>query len=123
MKAFVEHVALFVTNLDWHLDFFHTVLGMEVREEQAGPPRQAWLHGGLQLIEAPKVSGPAGQLAHLGIFVQDQNAALAAAANWGAVALPRGPNWLRLQSGLELEILQEERPGAIEAALSVKPRL
>ncbi len=125
MRAYLEHVALKVADIDWHIRFFADVLGMPVREEmQAGDglPRQVWTLGGLQLIAAPDFGGPEGRLAHLGIFVEDQEAALTAAARWRVTVLPRGRNWLRLPDGLEVEILQEERPGAVAAALAVIPR-
>lgn len=125
MRAYLEHVALKVADIDWHIRFFADVLGMAVREEiQAGDglPRQVWTLGGLQLIAAPDFAGPEGRLAHLGIFVEDQEEALTAATRWGVTVLPRGRNWLRLPDGLEVEILQQERPGAVAAALAVIPR-
>ncbi len=125
MRAYLEHVALKVADIDWHIRFFGEVLGMTLREEIPASgqlPRQVWTLGGLQLAEDPGFTGPEGRLMHLGIFVEDQAAVLKAAKAWGVTALPRGPNWLRLPGGLEVEILQEERPGAVAAALAVIPR-
>lgn len=120
-KSYLEHVAIFVSDLDWHLRFFREVLGQALREERGGERRQAWTHGGLQFIEAPQFSGPEGRLAHLGVMVEDQEAVLAEAANWGVTTLPQGRNWLRLPDGLGVEILQATG-SAVRDALAIDPR-
>ena len=58
---------------------------------------------------------------HLGVMVDDYEGVLARATDWGAKALPAGPNWLELPGGLNIEILRAS-PGAVEAALAVNPR-
>ena len=35
-KAYVEHVAIWVRDIRWHIKFFHDVFGMTLREVQ-GP--------------------------------------------------------------------------------------
>ena len=126
-SAFVEHVALRVKDIQWHLNFFYAVLGMDVREID-GPveaPRQYWTLGGLQLISTPGFEAPpsndAGWLAHLGIMVHDLDAALVAARQWGVQVLPQGRNWLQLPDGLALELIQASGHSVAEY-LAVKPR-
>lgn len=122
-SAYVEHVAIRVADIHWHIRFFREVLGMEVREID-GPidaPRQYWTLGGLQLIADPAYKGPEGRLAHLGIMVDDQDAALAAASAWDVRDLPQGKGWIALPDGLELELIQAA-PGSVAAALSIDPR-
>jgi catechol 2,3-dioxygenase-like lactoylglutathione lyase family enzyme len=123
-RAYIEHVAIRVPDVDRHIDFFNRVLGLGIRDEQPAQgtrPRQVWVLGSVQLIEDPHFSGPEGRLAHLGIMVDDYEGVLARAAAWGAKALPAGPNWLELPGGLSVEILQAS-PGAVEAALAINPR-
>lgn len=123
-RAYIEHVAIRVTDVDRHIDFFRRVLGLDIRDEQPAEgvrPRQVWVLGSVQLIEDPGFEGPEGRLAHLGIMVDDYDGVLARAAAWGAKALPAGPNWLELPGGLNVEILQASA-GAVEAALAINPR-
>ena len=127
VQADVEHVAVRVKDIHWHIRFFHEVLGMDVRDIE-GPtddPRQYWSIGGLQLIASPDFSAPPtndkGWLAHLGVMVNDREAAIQAAQAWGVKALPQGPHWLQLPDGLAVELLQAA-PGSVEQALQVNPR-
>jgi catechol 2,3-dioxygenase-like lactoylglutathione lyase family enzyme len=123
-KAYVEHVALRVRDIDWHVDFFREVLGMSIREETGGDgdaTRQVWTIGGLQLIADPDFTGPEGRLAHLGIMVEDQAAVLREARQWGVKELPQGNNWLALPDGLNVEILQAAGTSVSEA-LAIDPR-
>lgn len=122
-KSYVEHVAVRVRDIDWHIRFFRDVLGMEIRETTpAGQsPYQVWTVGGLQLRADPDFAGPEGRLAHLGIMTEDLEAALAEAARWGVRELPYGRNWLALPDGLELELIQA-RGDAVAEALAVQPR-
>lgn len=124
-RAYIEHVAIRVKNIDWHIGFFREVLGLGVRDEMAAQAhigRQVWVLGSVQLISDPDFNGPEARLAHLGIMVDDYDGVLARAAGWGAVALPAGPNWLALPDGLNIEILQAGN-GSVEAALAIDPRV
>jgi catechol 2,3-dioxygenase-like lactoylglutathione lyase family enzyme len=126
-KAYVEHVAIRVNDIQWHISFFREVLGMEAREID-GPleaPNQYWTIGGLQLMSSPgfvaRPSNDAGWLAHLGLMVDDVEAALAAAHTYGVKELPQGRNWLQLPDGLAVEFLQASA-GSVAQALAVNPR-
>ncbi|MDO8774805.1 MAG: VOC family protein [Burkholderiaceae bacterium] len=126
-KSYVEHVAVRVKDIQWHINFFYEVLGMDVREID-GPtdaPRQYWTIGGLQLMSTPDFealpSNDAGWLAHLGIMVEDLEAALASAQSWGVQQLPRGRNWLQLPDGLAVELIQASS-GAVAKVLAINPR-
>lgn len=126
-RAYVEHVAVRVHDIHWHIRFFREVLGMEMREV-AGPaddPSQYWTLGGLQLIATPGFQAPAsndaGWLAHLGVMVDDLDAAIFVASSWGVTTLPQGFNWLQLPDGLAVELIQAA-PGSVAQALAVQPR-
>ncbi len=123
-KAYVEHVAIWVKDIRWHIRFFEDVLGMTMREVD-GPldaPRQYWTLGGLQFIHAPEHEEPEGRLAHLGIVCEDLEAALVAARAYGVTELPNGRNWLRLPDGLALELIQSKPASCVAQALSINPR-
>jgi catechol 2,3-dioxygenase-like lactoylglutathione lyase family enzyme len=126
-KSYVEHVAVRVKDIRWHINFFRDVLGMTAREI-AGPvesPDQYWTIGGLQLVSTPdfeaSASNDSGWLAHLGIMVQDLELALSEAKPWGVTALPQGRNWLQLPDGLAIELIQAHGDGVAQA-LAVKSR-
>jgi glyoxylase I family protein len=123
-RSYVEHVAVRVRDIGWHIRFFAEALGMTVREVD-GPqddPRQVWTVGGLQLMADPAFAGPEGRLAHLGVMTENLEAALAAAYAWdGVAALPQGRNWLALPDGLCVEVIEANRD-AVAAALAVDPR-
>jgi catechol 2,3-dioxygenase-like lactoylglutathione lyase family enzyme len=116
-----------VQDIQWHIRFFREVLGQEMRQTDGLPeqPVQYWTLGGLQFMAAPEFfaspSNEAGWLAHLGIMVDDLQAALKAAQSWGAKELPQGKNWLQLPDGLAIELMQAA-PAAVAQALAVKPR-
>jgi catechol 2,3-dioxygenase-like lactoylglutathione lyase family enzyme len=126
-QSYVEHVAVRVRDIRWHINFFHDVLGMDVREID-GPtdaPLQYWTLGGMQLVSTPGFDAPpsndAGWLAHLGIMVQDLEAALVEAKKWDVQELPQGRNWLQLPDGLALELIQASGNSVAEV-LAVNPR-
>ena len=126
-RAYVEHVALRVHDIRWHINFFLEVLGMDVREID-GPtdaPHQYWTVGGVQLMSTPGFLAPpsneSGWLAHLGVMVQDLDLALATASQWGVKALPQGRNWLQLPDGLALELIQASGDSVAEIQ-AINPR-
>jgi len=122
-KSYVEHVAVRVKDIDWHVRFFREVLGLAVRDVDGPPdaPKQVWTLGGMQFIADPGFSGPEGRLAHLGVMTEDVEAVLAEAKAWGVTEMPQGRNWLRLPDGLAVEVLQASA-GAVARALQVNPR-
>jgi catechol 2,3-dioxygenase-like lactoylglutathione lyase family enzyme len=100
---------------------------MDVREID-GPtdnPRQYWTLGGLQFMATPDFEAPpsndSGWLGHLGVMVDDLDAAIEEAKKWGVTQLPQGRNWLQLPDGLAVELIQAA-PGTVSQALSVNPR-
>jgi catechol 2,3-dioxygenase-like lactoylglutathione lyase family enzyme len=126
-KSYVEHVAVRVKDIQWHINFFYEVLGMDVREIDGPPdaPLQYWTVGGVQLMSTPDFAAPpsndAGWLAHLGIMVDDLEAALALAQSWGVKQLPQGRNWLQLPDGLAVELMQASA-NAVAEILAINPR-
>lgn len=123
-KAYVEHVAIWVADIHWHIRFFHEVLGMTMRELDgpADTPRQYWTLGGMQFIASPDFAGPEGRLGNLGVMCSDLEGALAAAQAFGVTEMPQGRNWLRLLDGLALELIQASPANAVAQALGVNPR-
>ena len=88
-KAYIEHVAIRVKDIHWHIKFFYEVLGMDVREVD-GPtdnPKQYWTLGGLQFIATPDFDAPpsnnSGWLGHLGVMVEDVESAITESLKWG----------------------------------------
>jgi catechol 2,3-dioxygenase-like lactoylglutathione lyase family enzyme len=123
-KAYLEHVAIWVKDIHWHIRFFEEVLGMGLREVEGTreAPRQYWTLGGLQFIAAPDHEGPEGRLAHLGVMCEDLDAALTAAQAFGVTTMPQGHNWLRLPDGLAVELIQAKPTTCVAQALAINPR-
>lgn len=126
-KSYVEHVAIRVHDIHWHIQFFYDALGMDVRQIDGDPanPKQYWTLGGMQFISSPDFTAPPsneqGWLAHLGIMVEDLDAAIAACMARGATPLWQGRNWLQLPDGLAIELMQAS-PHSVAQALKVNPR-
>jgi catechol 2,3-dioxygenase-like lactoylglutathione lyase family enzyme len=122
-RCYVEHVAIPVRDLEWHVRFFGEAMGMPVRavDGPADRPRQVWLEGGVQLVRDPGFAGPEGRLAHLGVMTDDLDAALAAVRHWGVRELPQGRNWIALPEGLCIEFIQAVG-NAVAEALAIDPR-
>jgi lactoylglutathione lyase len=123
-KAYLEHVAIFVRDIQFHIRFFEEVFGMTMREVDGTPdePRQYWTLGGMQFIAMPDHSAPEGRLAHLGIMCEDLEAALTAARRFDVQEMPQGSNWLRLPDGLAIEFIQA-RGDAVARALAIDARV
>jgi len=122
-RAYVEHVAIWVKDIQWHIRFFDEVLGMTLREVQGtlDSPSQYWTLGGMQFIARPDFAEPEGRLGHIGVMCEDLEAAIVAAQPFGVTAMTQGRNWLRLPDGLALELIQAS-PGSVAQALSINPR-
>ncbi len=126
-KSYVEHVAVRVKDIHWHINFFHDALGMEVREIDGDPasPKQYWTIGGMQLMSTPdfeaRPSNEAGWLAHLGVMVEDLDEAIAECHKFGVKQLTQGRNWLQLPDGLAVELIQAA-PHSVAQALRVNAR-
>ena len=117
-KSYVEHVAVRVKDIQWHINFFYEALGMDVREID-GPtdaPNQYWTIGGMQLMSTPDFEAPpsndAGWLAHLGIMVEDLEAAITEVHKFAVKQLP---------DGLAIELIQAS-PDSVARVLAVNPR-
>ncbi|SAL23031.1 glyoxalase/bleomycin resistance protein/dioxygenase [Caballeronia choica] len=123
-KAYLEHVAIWVKDIHWHIRFFEDVLGMTMREVDGtvDEPRQYWTLGGLQFIHKPDYEGPEGRLAHLGVMCEDLEAALAAALRYDVTEMPQGRNWICLPDGLAVELIQAQPASCVAQALSINPR-
>jgi catechol 2,3-dioxygenase-like lactoylglutathione lyase family enzyme len=122
-RSYVEHVAVRVKDIQWHIRFFREALGMTIREVDGPPdaPRQVWTLGGMQLMADPEFAGPEGRLAHIGVMTEDLEEALAAAKAFGVTELPQGRNWLALPDGLAVELIQATND-SVAAALAIDPR-
>lgn len=107
--SYLQHVAIRVKDIHWHIRFFGEALGMPVSRVAGDPenPQQVWTVGGLQLVSDPTFAGPEGRIAHLGIVTEDLEKALEEVYRWeGVQSLPQGRNWFRLPDGLEIELMQ-----------------
>jgi catechol 2,3-dioxygenase-like lactoylglutathione lyase family enzyme len=123
-KAYLEHVAIRVKDIHWHIRFFEDVLGMTMRavDGTREEPRQYWTLGGLQFIHDPRHEGPEGRLAHLGVMCEDLEAALGAAHRHAVTEMPQGRNWVRLPDGLAVELIQARPAACVAQALAINPR-
>ena len=122
-RSTLEHIAIRVKDIHWHIRFFREALGMTLRSVD-GPedrPKQVWTIGGLQLVSDPDFEGPEGRIAHLGIMTEDLEGALEEVYKWGVTQMPQGRHWFALPDGLTIELLQAKGDSVAEA-LAVNPR-
>ena len=122
-RSYLEHIAVRVKDIQWHIRFFNEALGMPVRrvDGPADHPKQVWTVGGLQLVSDPNFEGPKGQIAHLGIMTEDMEAALEEVYKWNVTQMPKGRHWFALPDGLTIELLQAEGD-LVAKALAVHPK-
>lgn len=121
-RSYVEHTAIRVKDINWHIKFFKEVFAMPIRMLK-GPeknPDQVWIYGGIQFISDPIFKGPEGRSSHLGIMVENQEKVLDEAYSRGVTELPQGRNWFQLPDGLCIEVLQAKE-GSVAAALAITP--
>jgi predicted enzyme related to lactoylglutathione lyase len=122
-KSYLEHAAIHVKDIHWHVRFFQEALGMTIRKID-GPveePKQVWMFGGPQLVSDPGFVGPEGRMAHLGIMVEDLAAALDEVYTWGVSEMPQGRNWITLPDGLCIELMQATGD-SVKKTLAIDPR-
>jgi hypothetical protein len=117
MKTFVEHAAIRVKDIHWHIRFFGEALGMSIRniEGPEGHPKQVWFFGGVQLVSDPGFEGPEGRSAHLGIMTEDLEASIEEVNRWAVTPMPQGRNWVALPDGLVIELMQAKGNSVAEA--------
>jgi catechol 2,3-dioxygenase-like lactoylglutathione lyase family enzyme len=122
-KSYVEHTAVRVKDIQWHIRFFGEVLGMSIQsvDGPAGHPQQVWTLGCMQLVSDPNFAGPEGRLVHIGIMTEDLEAALDKVYTWGVTQMPQGRHWFALPDGLTIELMQATGD-AVAEALAVNPR-
>lgn len=139
-RAYLEHVAVRVRDIQWHIRFFETVFGWKIRMSEGADgimsqsgdgiqmdvgvssPKQVWI-GGIQLISEPLFDGTAGRAHHVGVRCEDVDQAMRAAYTFAGVThLERGRNWLVLPEGMVVELLPTS-VAAVEVALRVHPEL
>ncbi|MDF2501781.1 MAG: glyoxalase [Anaerosporomusa subterranea] len=104
-KSYLEHAAIHVKDIHWHVRFFQEALGMSIRKID-GPveqPKQVWMFGGPQLVSDPGFTTPEGRMAHLGS------------------QMPQGRNWITLPDGLCIELMQATGE-SVAQVLAVDPR-
>jgi catechol 2,3-dioxygenase-like lactoylglutathione lyase family enzyme len=109
--SYLEHTAVRVKDIQWHIRFFAEALGMPVRRVQGdeNDPLQVWTVGGVQLVADKSFEGPEGRMVHLGIMTDDLDAALEEVYKWGVTEMPQGHNWFTLPDGLAIELMQDTR--------------
>lgn len=104
-NAHLDHVAVFVDDICWYINFFEHTLGFKEkkREEQGGKLKQVWLDGGIQLINQQETQI---KMAHIGIRVDNLPAVLKKMKQFNLKGMPKGENWLELPNGIMIELVQ-----------------
>lgn len=106
MASYLEHMALKVSDIEWHVKFFEEVFDMPVRMTLGkAPNRKIWLHAGIQLNEETDFENIEGRADHLGIMTDNVEEVLEKAYALGVEELPQGHNWIKLPSGIHIEVI------------------
>jgi len=111
--SYLQHTAIRVRDIQWHIRFFEEALGMPVASRQGSEddPSQVWLAGGIQLIADPECEQPDGCLAHLGIMAGSLDEAIDQVHKWDVTEMPQGKNWFTLPDGLVIELVEAPLKG------------
>ncbi len=121
MKAYIEHAAYEVDDIDWYLDFFDQVFAMKpYRTKESDGLRQYWLEGGVQLCESREARREDGRCSHLCLLVNGLEEARNQALALGAKPMAKH-HWVELPDGLKLEMF-EAADGAVEALMRAPKR-
>lgn len=121
MASYLEHMALKVRDLDWHIHFFEDVFDMPVRMSMGEKPnRKVWLHAGLQLNEDIHFEGGEGRADHLGIMTEEYDQVIEKAYAAGAKEHPMGHNWFILPDGLCIEVVKA-KTDVLKEIISMEP--
>jgi catechol 2,3-dioxygenase-like lactoylglutathione lyase family enzyme len=122
-KTYMEHAAIRVKDIQWHIRFFGEALGMSIRSVEGleDDPKQVWFFGGVQLVSDPDFEGPEGRSAHLGIMTEDLEASIEEVSGWAVTQMPQGRNWFALPDGLVIELMQA-KGNSVAEALAVRFR-
>ncbi len=101
----LDHAALYVGDIDGCVEFFERTFKMSVVDDRRDDAlRQAWLDGGIQLIEKPCCGG--GKLAHIAVACADVKERLAAALACGAKPFPGKENWFTAPGEIVIELTE-----------------
>ena len=114
-KARLDHVAIRVENLEWYLEFFRDVFGMEITQARGADPTrpdEVWI-GGFQLTRdtryQPPRDGQAERAWHVAVDVPDLDTAARAMSTYPQVRLwdgkPEHQYWFLLPDGLIIELV------------------
>jgi predicted enzyme related to lactoylglutathione lyase len=125
-RGYVEHAAIYAGNIEWYIQYFREVFGMEIleMEKQEDKLKQVWLHGGIQLTAFPdfKISEPQKQgITHIGLMVEDVRSAVDESHARGLQPVKGKENWVWLPDGVALEI-KHGKGTSVADALKVHPR-
>lgn len=105
MKIQLNHVALSVKDLEWHVHFFHKVLGMSIKKSAGErPTRKVWFNEGIQLNEVTEMREDVGVYNHLGIETNDVRQTLERVYLNGCTESSQGEQWFCLPSGIVIEL-------------------
>lgn len=119
--SYVDHVSIKTRNFERDLDFFRTVLGMQITlvdpadtdPEDVASMKQVWV-GGIQLKRdesyVPDEQND-GRLDHIGISLSDVGAVLDKVYAWDGVVQAEGKprNWFVLPEGPMIELVEAEQ--------------
>ena len=106
--ARLDHVAINVSDIAWYIDFFSRAFGMTVVDTDVKNDQihQAWLDGGIQIIQTPTFSHASSSvLAHIAIKVDNLSDAITRVKLSGGTAMQKGENWFQLPGDVYLELL------------------
>ncbi len=104
----LDHCAVMTQNIEASIELFTHVFGMTIRktEMKESTIHQVWFEQGLQLTQSETAfSFETSIVHHIGICIDDVEACLLRAKEFGATELPKGKNWLVFPFGLCIEVL------------------
>lgn len=108
LSGHVDHCAIPVVDIQWHISFFKDVFGMKVREQRVSREgiEQVWMNGGMQFNRV-RMAPEKNDSFHIGIMVENVSEKLNAAFKFeGVKQFYSKYGWIILPEGLIIEMIQ-----------------
>ena len=102
MAGKLDHVAISAKDMDWYIQFFKDVFSMEVTKWNDAHT-QVWIDDSVQINKGE--DKPFVGMDHISIKVDDVDDAIERTYRYGGVSIERGKNWVRIPTGLLIEII------------------
>lgn len=100
----LHHVAIKTNNVEWYVDFFKEVLGMNIKKKtDVSGERKIWFHEGIQINEVALENIERESVDHIAVSTDEMEKVIKKSVQYGCIQLKE--NWVQLPDGLKIELI------------------